>query len=105
MYRYFLWINIAALSAYLLHPTPYQAHQQNNEGGCDESIGTGTCGIRIRTGGGPADPQTDSGRRDCRRHRKARKLRIRDQLARYDGVLRTLKPLAGHVAAHRGGVV
>ncbi|MFD1511077.1 YdcH family protein [Lacimonas salitolerans] len=39
------------------------------------------------------------------RHLKARKLRIRDQLARYDGVLRTLKPLAGHVAAHRGGVV
>ena len=39
------------------------------------------------------------------RQLKARKLQIRDQLARYDGVLRTLKPLAGHVAARRGGLV
>ncbi|MCM2561052.1 DUF465 domain-containing protein [Lutimaribacter sp. EGI FJ00015] len=38
------------------------------------------------------------------RQLKARKLRIRDQLARYDGVLRTLKPLAGHAAARRGGL-
>lgn len=39
------------------------------------------------------------------RHLKTRKLRIRDQLARYDGVLRTLKPLAGHAAARHGGLV
>ena len=38
------------------------------------------------------------------RQLKARKLQIRDQLARYDGVLRTLKPLAGHVASRRRGL-
>ncbi|SDI07080.1 YdcH family protein [Lutimaribacter saemankumensis] len=37
------------------------------------------------------------------RHLKARKLLIRDQLARYEGVLRTLRPLAGHVAARQKG--
>lgn len=33
------------------------------------------------------------------RQLKARKLFLRDQMARYEGVIRTLKPLAGHVAA------
>ena len=34
---------------------------------------------------------------------KARRLVIRDQLARYEGILRTLKPMAGHALA-RGGM-
>ncbi len=38
------------------------------------------------------------------RQLKARKLQIRDQLAHYEGVMRTLKPLAGHVAARQGGL-
>jgi len=33
---------------------------------------------------------------------KARRLVIRDQLARYEGILRTLKPMAGHALARRG---
>ncbi len=33
---------------------------------------------------------------------KARRLVIRDQLARYEGILRTLKPLAGHALAREG---
>ncbi len=33
---------------------------------------------------------------------KARRLVIRDQLARYEGVLRTLKPMAGHALARSG---
>ena len=32
---------------------------------------------------------------------KARRLVIRDQLARYEDVLRTLKPMAGHAMASR----
>lgn len=36
------------------------------------------------------------------RRLKSRKLVIKDQVARYDSLLRSLKPLAGHVAARKG---
>ena len=35
------------------------------------------------------------------RRLKARRLAIRDEMTRYNGLLRTLKPLAGHATARR----